>query len=132
MVKHFENKSVNQTEKTILVIDDSVDNQDLIKIILMSKGYKVHCASNGQEALVLLAELPMLPNLILLDVQMPIMDGYQFRSEQLTNLRLRTIPVIVMTADDEPTVLLKMKQPFRILQKPLDINSIVETVSKYI
>jgi two-component system response regulator VicR len=68
--------------KLILIVDDSKDNQDLLKLVLVSKGYSVHCASNGQEALVMLFELSILPDLILLDAKMPVMDGYEFRVQQ--------------------------------------------------
>jgi CheY-like chemotaxis protein len=113
----------------VLVIDDSEDNQILLSMLLKSKGYQVYTASNGREALALLSELSTLPDLILLDAQMPIMNGYQFRAEQKMNSRLKNIPVIVMTADDNLKTLDKMLDPHLVLIKPLDCNRIISEIA---
>lgn len=115
--------------KLILIIDDSVDNQALLKMIFEVNGFQVHCASNGKEALCLLQELSNLPNVILLDAQMPVMDGYQFRQEQSKNERIKDIPVVVMTGDDDSELYKKMIMPEGILMKPLHLNSLIESVS---
>lgn len=121
----------NNSEKLILVVDDSVDNQALLTMLLVAKGYKIYCASNGVEALALLKELTHLPDLILLDAQMPIMDGYQFRLAQAQDERIKNIPVVVMTADDYIGLGKKMCYPKKILTKPLNISTLIESVSYY-
>jgi CheY-like chemotaxis protein len=115
----------------VLIVDDSVGNQTLLRIILESIGYQVYCASNGDEALCLLRELTHLPNLIFLDAQMPIMDGYQFRLEQKLNPRLKSIPVVVMTGDSNVALQARMLQPEVILIKPLEIDSIVASANQF-
>jgi CheY-like chemotaxis protein len=113
--------------KFIFVIDDSKDNQDLLELLLTSKGYQVQCATNGEEALVILKELSILPDLIILDAQMPVMDGYKFRIEQKKLDRLAKIPVVVMTGDDDVDMA-NMLEPSEILMKPLSVQSVIETV----
>lgn len=119
----------NNPNKLILIVDDSKDNQELLKIVLVSKGYHIHCASNGHEALVMLLELSTLPDLILLDAQMPVMDGYEFRAQQRKSARIKDIPVLVMTGDSSESMGKDMDYPLGVLIKPLCISSMVETIS---
>ena len=118
--------------KTILIIDDSVDNQNLLNLFFTSNGHHVHCASNGVEALQILNELSQLPDMILLDAQMPIMDGYQFRFEQSLLARLKNIPVIVMTGDENCLLEERMMHPQGILIKPLQIANLIKSTSPYL
>ncbi len=122
----------NTSKKLILIVDDSIDNQNLLELLFSAKGHKVISTSNGIDALSLLKELSHLPNLILLDARMPLMDGYQFRIEQKKNFRLRDIPVIVMTGDSDINMNEKMSFPDRVLVKPLSINSIREACSDFL
>jgi len=115
----------------ILIVDDSKDNQSLLKILLNSHGHQVYCVSNGKEAICLLQELDILPDLILLDAQMPIMDGYQFRLQQKINARIRDIPVVVMTADDHQDMNERMNFPSGVLLKPLNLKLVIDTVSAH-
>ena len=116
------------TQKLILIIDDSLDNQALLSLLLEAKGFHVLCASNGSEALCTLRELAFLPDLILLDAQMPVMDGYQFREEQCKTDRLRLIPVVVMTGDCCVKTEERMNHPEAIMIKPLQVSSIFENI----
>ena len=118
----------NNSDKLILIVDDSADNQELLKIVLISKGYNVQCASNGREALEMLLELSVLPNLILLDARMPVMDGYEFRAQQSKNERIKNIPVLVMTGDSDERMGKQMNEPCGILVKPLRLNTVIEAV----
>lgn len=121
----------SNSSKLILVVDDSTDNQDLLKMLLVAKGYTVYCVSNGQEALSLLSELSHLPDIILLDAQMPIMDGHEFRVEQCKNDRIKDIPVVVMTGDTDEDMDKKMFHPQKILMKPFDITMLVESITHF-
>lgn len=121
----------SKSSKLILVVDDSTDNQDLLKMLLVAKGHNVYCVSNGKEALSLLSELSNLPDLILLDAQMPVMDGHEFRVEQCKNERLKDIAVVVMTGDTDEDLEEKMIHPQKILMKPLDIATLVDSISDF-
>ncbi|MEG4145618.1 adenylate/guanylate cyclase domain-containing protein [Microcoleus sp. Pol12B5] len=81
---------------SILIVDDSLNNLLLMELILSRKGYKVEAASSGQEALdaVDLAQ----PDLILLDIMMPDMDGYEVCSRLKANASTRGIPIIFLSA----------------------------------
>lgn len=86
-------------KNTLLVVEDSPDLQYLTKELFEAEGYEVYCASNGQEALDFLRTTPVKLDLILLDLMMPVMDGYQFRKEQMADTKIADIPVVVVTAD---------------------------------
>lgn len=122
----------NVTRKHIFIIDDSADNQNLLSLLFEAQGYRVNCASNGEEALFLLNDMVKLPDLILLDAQMPQMDGYQFRIEQKKDARIRNVPVIVMTGDDDTQMSQKMNNPAGILTKPLHIRSVIDCLAPFL
>ncbi len=86
----------------ILVVDDSPDNVFLIKTILEEEGYTVSTAENGPTALAKLAELSF--DLVLLDLMMPGMDGYEVTKRIRGNKSLPFIPILLITAHDSPNV----------------------------
>ena len=85
-------------ERTILVIDDDVDLLDIMAEILEGEGYRVEKATNGVEAFAYLDDAAVLPAAILLDLMMPSMDGWRFRSLQKARPALAGVPVIVISA----------------------------------
>ena len=100
-----------------------------MELLLSSKGHQVYTAVNGLAAFNLLQDLTILPDLILLDAQMPVMDGYQFRIEQRKNLRLRDIPVFIMSGDDDILMYQKMDYPQHVLLKPISIQTLLDCVA---
>lgn len=112
----------------ILLVDDSLDSQLLLKMVLEAEGHRVECASNGLEALSLLEKLAKLPDLIFLDAQMPLMDGYEFRNFQMSTDRLKLIPTVVMTGDCDPAMNAKMRGPLKVLTKPIDLSKLIECI----
>jgi CheY-like chemotaxis protein len=81
---------------SILVVDDEPDNFDVIETLLSNQDYQLHYAANGQEAL---NSLEMInPDLILLDVMMPNMDGIEVCQKIKTDIQWKAIPVIMVTA----------------------------------
>ncbi len=80
----------------------------------------------------MLLELSTLPDLILLDVRMPVMDGYEFREVQSRTERIRHIPVLIMTGDCDVNMSKDMNHPCGVLVKPLGMTSMIETISTYI
>ena len=93
-----------QTKKVdrILVVDDTPDNCLLIQAILQDEGYEVEIAESGQASLDKIEKLP--PDLILLDVMMPGMDGYEVTRRIRENTALPFIPILLTTAYDQPSV----------------------------
>ena len=110
----------------ILVIDDDAASTDSLTDILTGEGYAVATARNGKEALEHLRGAPP-PRLIILDLFMPEMDGWEFRRAQLKDAKLRDIPVVVMTgasvyAGIDANV---------IVHKPLDVERFVSLIERY-
>ncbi len=83
----------------VLIVDDERRNSDLLKIMLTSEGYVLVTAASGEEALAIVAQQP--PDIILLDVMMPGMDGYQATGKIKGNPATKNIPVIMLTALDD-------------------------------
>ena len=83
---------------SILVVEDDPDIRDALATVLETEGYDVAKASDGQEALGQL-RTSATPSLILLDLYMPVMNGWAFRAEQLRDPKLASIPVVVLSAD---------------------------------
>jgi len=121
------------TEKdshVILVIDDSNTNVVLLDAILSEQGYRVQSALSVKEALQIMER--ELPDLILLDLLMPKVNGYEFLKELKRNEKTKHIPVIVVTAVTEQENLQQTldlgAESFII--KPIDIQSVIEKVDK--
>jgi CheY-like chemotaxis protein len=81
----------------VLVVDDEEDIREAVRFSLEQEGFHVACASNGYEALQQLRVEPE-PCLVLLDLMMPVMSGWQFRAAQLIDPLLSRFPVVVMSA----------------------------------
>ena len=88
--------STNTPQKRLLIIEDERDIRDTLKDFLESEGYDVDSADNGSTALVHLQTHP-LPNLILLDMKMPVMNGWEFAAAFLEKYD-HDCPIVVMTA----------------------------------
>ena len=83
--------------RSILLVDDDPDVRALLSELLSERGYEVHVARDGRHALQLLARIEA-PDLILLDFIMPGMGGSQFLERKRRNARIRSIPVVIMSA----------------------------------
>ncbi len=86
----------------ILVVDDSPDNVFLIQTILEEEGYAIATAEDGAAALAQIEQSP--PDLVLLDVMMPGMDGFEVTKRIRQNKKLSFIPILLITAHDKPSV----------------------------
>ena len=84
----------------ILVVDDQPDNLFLLQLLLEEEGYKVECTNNGRDALSKLRKSP--PDLLLLDLGIPEMDGYEVIQRIQKEIYLPFIPIILMTAHGMP------------------------------
>ena len=82
--------------KRILVVEDQEDNRQILRDLLGSADYEMDEAENGQEALAAVAK--QRPDLILMDIQLPIMDGYEATRRIKANPEYKSIPIIVVTS----------------------------------
>src|ERR1051325_2493173 len=89
----------------ILVVDDDADIRESLREVLEDEGYQVSCVANGLEALRHLRQGNR-PCVILLDLTMPVMDGWQFRREQKQDATISDIPLVVITATGKRPVLI--------------------------
>lgn len=111
----------------ILVVDDEPLNHELMEGIL-SKDYEVIKASNGIDASIILEK--NLPDLIILDVMMPNMNGYAFCRQIKNDIKTRTIPVLMITAlrEDKDKINAIESGADDFLSKPVDINKLRSSV----
>ncbi|MDB5884313.1 MAG: hypothetical protein JWR74_484, partial [Polaromonas sp.] len=87
---------MNGSPATILIVDDEVQNLKLLEVLLYPEGYVTLSAASGEEALAVIAQ--QAPDLILLDVMMPGMDGYEVATRLKANPATANIPIIMITA----------------------------------
>ena len=116
---------------SILVIDDQPSICVLLADALEQTGYSVVTATSGSAALAYLHTAPELPGLILLDIAMPGMTGWEFVDEQQRTPDLATIPVIVMTAFGAFGPQAKGPGIVASLYKPLDLDDLFACVHHY-
>lgn len=123
-----ENKTENNSShKIVLVVEDNKEIQDTLKVALEVEGYNVYTADNGKEALDTLAKIPT-PCLILLDLMMPVMNGWEFVEEIGKDIMLSSIPVVVVSAFGDKKGTPKTEG---YIQKPVDLDALLNTVSKH-
>jgi len=110
----------------ILVVEDDDDAREAIVTILQLTGYQAVPAADGEEALDRLRQIGS-PDLILLDLWMPVMDGWQFREEQRKDPDLAKIPVVVVSALGAQAHI----DADEIITKPIDAERLLATVRHY-
>jgi excisionase family DNA binding protein len=112
-------------DHVIMVIDDEALVRDTLGDFLTDEGYRVLLASNGAHALKLLAGAALKPSVILLDLKMPDVDGWQFRELQLRDENTKAIPVIVLTGTPNAAV----QDAAAVLRKPLRLPVIAKAIA---
>jgi two-component system, chemotaxis family, chemotaxis protein CheY len=115
----------------ILIVDDEPDLCFLLSHALQDAGYRVSSATDGQAALDLLAATTERPRLIILDVMMSNMNGWEFRAWQLADPALATIPVVVHSAAVLGDANAEALQAVAVLHKPVDFGIIVALAAQY-
>jgi len=111
---------------TVLVVDDERLIRDLLAELLLEAGYDVANAENGRVALTVLESRPV--DVILLDLMMPVMDGFAFRARQLEHPQLALIPVIVLSASFNVAAQLDLISPASYVSKPFDVAVVLRAV----
>lgn len=113
-------------EKYILMIEDNKAVVD--SLLWLLKDYSIVVANNGYEAIKILESRNPLPSIILLDLMMPVMDGFIFRQTQRLNEKWSSIPTVIMSARADMKKIIE-KLPHEILfTKPLDIQKLLGTI----
>jgi CheY-like chemotaxis protein len=115
--------------KRIFVIEDDLHIRESLTEVLEIEGFNVFSAVNGQEALDILRQGER-ADLILLDLMMPIKDGFQFKQEQEQDPSLSKIPVIIMSANGNLSAKKELIGVKDYLKKPIDLEALLETINK--
>jgi CheY-like chemotaxis protein len=114
---------------SVLVVDDDEDIRHILSDILRAEGYASAAASDGKEALEFLGKHPP-PSVILLDLMMPVMDGWEFSRRLRADERLSGIPVIVMSAHVSARQASSTLAAYAFLEKPLDMDRLLKLVGE--
>jgi signal transduction histidine kinase len=117
----------NPADRRILIVEDDEDIRSTLASILVGEGYRVEVAGDGRAALSALSASTA-PDLIILDLRMPTMDGWQFRVQQKNDPSLALIPVIAISADASPQAAAVDAAAY--LRKPFDYASLMMTVDR--
>jgi DNA-binding response OmpR family regulator len=120
------------TKKTILVIEDEMMSRYTLNVLLKSKDFNLIFAENGKQGLEKLEDLT--PDLVLLDLIMPGMNGFEVCKSLRANSRFKKLPVVMMTAwDDEETYLRCLKHGATdVLSKPFNYADLNTMVNHYL
>jgi two-component system cell cycle sensor histidine kinase/response regulator CckA len=113
--------------RSLLVVEDDADIREALDGLLSMEGFRVAGCSNGREALDWLRASPK-PDIILLDLMMPIMDGWQFRVAQKDDPELATIPVLALSADSTAKAAAIDAEAY--LKKPVDYDTLIATIDR--
>ena len=111
----------------VLIVDDDADLLEVTTFVIASEGLAVETARNGAQALAVL-RAGRRPGLVLLDLMMPVMNGWEFLSEVAKDPSLKMIPVVVLTAGAQTEV----AGALEVLCKPLDLKALLQTVERYV
>ncbi len=113
--------------KTILIVEDDEGIRDSLKLILEYAGYAVETAENGKIGVERLSTIKT-PCLILLDLMMPVMDGWAFAAAMKKDMILAAIPIVVVTAFAENASSIGASH---IIKKPVDMDILLKFVTEY-
>jgi CheY-like chemotaxis protein len=118
-------------KKRVLVVEDNLDTYELVRLILEKYGYETFLAANGRDGVD--AALKQKPDLIIMDMAMPEMDGWTATEKIKTDPSMKSIPLVALTA--------RVTAPERaraleagcdeFLTKPIDLNELVDTVNRW-
>lgn len=114
----------------ILLIEDDPDMRDALSVLLELQGYRVATAANGLEGLERLREMGR-PCLILLDLMMPVMDGWSFRGELLKCRDFADVPVVILSGVDDADEEARRLQCADHLSKPFPPERLYRVVQSY-
>ena len=115
-------QSTSDRSASVLLVDDDLGALSALADILSTEGYAVSTATNGREALDYLRHSPS-PRLIILDLVMPVMDGWQFLAAQKSDPNFSQLPVVVVSALDS------VVDVRAVIRKPVDVGKLLTLVN---
>ena len=116
----------------VLIVEDDDDIRETLLEVLSDNGFEPSSAANGAEALTFLRDhTDSKPHVILLDMMMPVLDGWGFRSAQLADPSLRSIPVIVLTAHASIEETAAALGVTGFLRKPVRLDPLLDAIRRH-
>ena len=115
-------------QRRVLVADDDLTIRNLLGEALADEGHVVRTAANGQEALAILRAWQ--PDLIVLDLMMPVMDGWAFRAAQQAQPDSRDIPVLLLSATRDLVRQREVLRPAAMVPKPFDLDAVLALIDR--
>lgn len=124
--------SKNTSSGTVLIIDDNDSNRELCRICLEAKNFLVHIAINGKQGLEAIRQIK--PDIVLLDIMMPVMNGFQVLEHLKADPSIQEIPVLVQSASTQTATVIKALEMGAndFLKKPFEVDELVIRVKKLI
>src|SRR5438552_527597 len=123
--------SSQQPNRTILLIEDDRDICEIVEMVLAEEGYSTISVPNGAEGLKHLRSDRARPFVIMLDLMLPVMDAWQFRSEQLRDADLAGIPVVIFSANPKVVRHADMLGAAAVIRKPPNLDEILNVVARF-
>jgi CheY-like chemotaxis protein len=123
--------SYQTPRKTVMLVDDDADMRDALATLLEEQHYDVVQAANGAEALRLLENGQANCNIILLDLMMPVMNGWDFRLHQKQRPALSNIPVVLMSSGAQIAFAVDGLDVAAYVSKPVEIADLIEKVQRH-
>jgi CheY-like chemotaxis protein len=121
-----------QRPERILIVDDDEDVREAVRTVLENAGYRTAEAEDGREALALVQNAEDKPALLLLDLMMPSMDGWQLRAQLRSDPELAAIPFVILTAHAGVLRAVSDVRPETpVLSKPLNVERLLQAVATY-
>lgn len=114
----------------VLVVEDDDDIRDSIVELLALRGFDAVAATNGREALDQLAA-GLLPCLIILDLMLPVVSGWEFRAQQLADPRFSQIPILILSGAENLAAESRQLQAVAFESKPVQVNRLFKTIEQY-
>ena len=115
----------------VMIVEDDGNVRETLRSLFEDRGHPVLCAENGAEAIALLRTASPLPAVILLDLAMPVMDGYAFRREQLADPAIASVPVVIVTAETHVDEKCQRLSAAHGLRKPIDVDELLAVVDRF-
>ncbi len=121
-----------ESMKKILIVDDETDIVESLKFVLDASGYSCYTAFNGEDGLKLAKEL--VPDLMILDVMMPKINGYKISRLLKYDNKYKNIPILMITArsQEEDKLIGEETGADEYITKPFDLDDVLKTVDKYL
>lgn len=118
-------------KKLVLLIEDDKEIRETLCDLLTDEGFNIASAENGLKALQFLRTEFVLPSIILLDISMPVMGGFEFRKFQLKEEKLARIPTIMLSADANMKDKAAEVGVTQFMRKPIELNELLATLKQY-